>query len=319
MCFLDDGVDADLFKSLKHVEGLLDAGYRYWEILVAAEESGAIVAEALIGKLKNLRFITLRPNLTTYRARALTAAEAIGDVVVLTTANEAQRVDLNEMIAAASKEQRIIVVNRDAASIGDQAVRLLGSAGGFLVSTRLIQTMAFPRTLLSTLLKHPDREIALRFPPRDAALPVTGMTVQSDRRQLSLSIIARRFGLLQKLSVAIAPRVLSSVSMLSIVVFTVALVFALYAVLVWLFLDDVQPGWLTTSLAISFTAAFLGYAVFGLSAGIQKVIDIVSPQRDDGIVEEHSDVDLFSEVMKELNIQSDPSGRAERNTDVDVK
>jgi hypothetical protein len=110
-------------------------------------------------------------------------------------------------------------------------------------------------------------------------------------------------GVVQKLLVSTAPRALTLVSLLSLVVVFAALAYAIYAVVIWLTLASVQPGWFTISLMLSMTAAFLGIALFGLSIGVQKLIEMLSNDVADDIVEECSAVDMFGQAMNELNVE----------------
>ncbi|MBE1283555.1 MAG: hypothetical protein GJ676_09615 [Rhodobacteraceae bacterium] len=310
VCFSDLPPGDAAAPALKSVAAFLEANYRYWEILIVFAASNHPIADASRFGVSNLRQLTARAGTSAYRARVIGAAEAIGDVVVLTTPAEVGALDLVSMIDTAFSEATIVSGRRGKATLFDPALRAVGAAGGFRVSTADMQTVAYPRTLLNVLLAHPDRELALRFAPRDAALPVAVLQGQEEVQARSIRDLGRRLNLMQKLMVAVAPRVLSGIALLSGLVFISAVLYAFYALWVWLFLDNVQPGWFTTSMVLSLTAAFLATAIFGLSVGMQKVIDLLSPDSDHGILDEHSTVDLFSEVMQELNVELDSASGA---------
>jgi len=160
---------------------------------------------------------------------------------------------------------------------------------------------AYPRTLLNVLLHRPDRELALRFAPRDSGIPVRtvsqgGAAVRSD------SGLRARLMLIQKLLTNAAPRVLGVVSVLSVFVSFMAIIYALYVLAAWIILDQVQPGWLTTSLVLSLTALFLGAAIFGLATGLMKLLDLVGGDVVDDILEEQGRTDLFLRVADDLNV-----------------
>ncbi|WP_338469276.1 hypothetical protein [Roseobacter fucihabitans] len=307
VCFVSDRPGDISLEALRQSEQMLKAQFRYWEILIIIEATDTTAYDRLFAHVENIRLLRVRARLSSYRARVLAAMEAIGDVVLITTPDDAGAVDLFGMILSAHEQASIIVARRQTASFIDPVLRAIGKTGGFRVSTRNLQTIAFPRPLLSVLLNHPDREIALRFPPRDVAIPVLFEDVRAPINGRGIRHFGKRLQLLQKLSVAIAPRVLNSIALISGLVILSGLIFAIYAISVWLVLEDVQPGWLTISLMLSFTAIFLGLSVFGISIGLQKVINMLSPHRDDGIIDEQSSVDLFSEVMTELNIENTAS------------
>ena len=84
----------------------------------------------------------------------------------------------------------------------------------------------------------------------------------------------------------------------------------------WFVKEDVQPGWLTTSLVLGLTAFFLGCAIFGLSIGLQKLIDLLSADVADDVVDEITSVDLFRAVFDELNIEQDREATVEPGTTI---
>lgn len=290
---------------LKDIAAQIDARYRYWEMLVIAEASKAEAHELLLSAVPNLRLLKVHNGSPFYRKRVVAASEAIGDIVLLVATEEAGCMDLPAMLEIARAEGCIVMGWRDQSSALNPVVRVLGNASGFQVSTRDMLTAAYPRTLLNLLLAYPDRQIALRFAPRDGGVPLRRMEANRTVRPMPRGArgLGRRLGLMQKLVANAAPRVLGLVALLSAGVFFVSLIFALYAVGVWLLLDTVQPGWLTTSLALSMTAAFLGAAIFGLSSGLQRLIDIATPELLNSVISERSAVDLFSQVTTELNIE----------------
>jgi len=98
----------------------------------------------------------------------------------------------------------------------------------------------------------------------------------------------RRLELGQKILVSTAPAVLSFVGLLSALAPLGAFFYSFYAVIVWSNFENVQPGWLTISLLLSFIAAFVGLALFGITTGIQRVIDLLSAEFTDDVVDEHS-------------------------------
>jgi hypothetical protein len=187
----------------------------------------------------------------------------------------------------------------------------LGRTAGFRVSAEDMLTAAWPRTILNQLLNHPDRELALRFPPSDQALPVVRREASAIGSVRSTRDLGRRLSLIQRLLVSSAPIVLSVVALFSLVVVVAAGVLAVYAVAVWLFLPTVQPGWFTTTLVISLTSGFLGAAVFGLAIGLQSIIEILRDRRLDDVINERGATDLFGNVLRELNVEIATEERAQ--------
>lgn len=305
VCLTEAPDDADTLARLATLAAQLGQRFRYFELLVAIDaEHGD--ARTLRGIGANLRILTLRTGISFYRRRAAVAAEAIGDIVVLTTPTELALFDIPDMVDEAIVSSAIIVGRRGRASMFDPALSALGRGAGFRVSMRDMRTAAYPRTLLNRLLAHPDHRLALRFSPVDAGIPV--------REQLPQSLIPRpregrlqRLKLLHRLLVSSAPAVLTVVALGGLIVTGVACAFTVYVIVVWATFDFVEPGWFTTSLALSMTALFLGIAFLGLSIGMQKLLEAVSIATDDDVVGEASTIDLFSKVIKELNVEVEVS------------
>ena len=91
--------------------------------------------------------------------------------------------------------------------------------------------------------------------------------------------------------------------MLSVFVSCIGILYAFYALAAWAILDQVQPGWLTTSLVLSLTAVFLGAAIFGLATGLMKLLDIAGGDVIDDVIEEQGRTDLFLRVANDLNVE----------------
>lgn len=319
VCFAEAVSDADTLAQLTNLTVQLTERFRYWEILLIADADAAWNFDPLLAKTPNIRLLKVRRGTPFYRRRAAAASEAIGDVVVLGSIDELAALDIVAMIETAEGEASIVIGRRNRQSLINPALKALGGSAGFRVDSRDMLTAAYPRTLLNRLLAHPDRLLALRFPPDDHSIPVvwrTSRAVSAPAR--SFLEVGRRFNLIQRLLVSSAPRVLTLVALLSLAVIPSALAYAIYAVVVWLVLDTTQPGWLTTSLVLSLTALFLGFAIFGLSMGLQNVIEAVASDLSDDIVDERSSVDLFSQVMQELNVEID-AGRDAGRTVSDVE
>jgi type IV secretory pathway TrbD component len=295
-------VEGDTGAVLCALAARIDARYRYWELLAIVD--AGVEDNGLLDGVPNLRLLKVRPETGYYRRRVIAASEAIGDLVAIVAIEEIDCLDVVAMIDSARETARIVSGRGAARSLMDPLLRVLGRAGGFDVDTRDMLTAAFPRSLLLRMLALPDPELALRFVPRDAGLSASHwLTHGAVGRVRSLRQTRRRLSLVRQLLISGAPRVLDWVSVLSALVTVTSVLYALYAVLVWAVSSSVAPGWLTLSLAISMTGAFLAVALFGLSTGLQRIITMIAPDRADDVVDERNGVDLFSQVAQELNIE----------------
>lgn len=303
LCFPDVPPIAAHFETIKRLADEIAQKYRYWEIVLVSDAAEAQAYQSLLQSTQNIRIIKLRAGVQPYQRRVIAALEAIGDIVLLSSASEFHAIDLVEMIEQARTQDSVVIGMREQSNILNPAVIALGNLSGFRATARNMASAAYPRTLLNRLLAYPDRQLVLRFIPRDSALPVIYMPATADQEPRGLSGVGQRLSLIQRLLVNAAPRVLGFLSILSAITAISAFLFAIYAVIVWIMLDTIQPGWLTTSLAISTTTCFLGVSIFGLSSGLQKLIELVSPNQMLDVVGEESSGDLFGQVIHELNVE----------------
>lgn len=295
-------------EQLARLDVELSARFRYWELLIAVEADQADHYAPLLGKLSKIRLLKLRHGASVYRHRVALAEEAIGDIVLLSTLDEFAELPIGAMIDRAERSGRMVIARRPSRNPLSATLRGLGAGAGFRVDASDLWTAAYPRPVLSKLLAHPDPQLALRFPPIDNSLAVESFAcapATRARQRTSLDDIQRRLSLSHKLLIGSASRVLTTLSLFASLVSISSLSFVLYAIAIWLLDAHVQPGWFTTSLSIGLTAFFLGCAVFGLSIGIQKIIDLLSSHSSDDVIEEVTSLDLFNEVFEELNIEYD--------------
>lgn len=310
VCVADTPPDEATIGALEQLGRRLTERYRYFELLVAVRPDAAHSEEALLRRVANIRVLRVRHGTPFYRTRYAVASEAIGDLVALVALEELALVDVVEMLERADATGSIVIGRRTEGSVLNPLVRGLGRGAGFRADVRDMLTAAFPRPLLNKLLRHPDRELALRFPPSDPGVSVSWQPARG-RAGRSFRDAHRRLGLLQKLLVSSAPRVLTLVSILSLVVTASGIAFTVYAVVVWLTFTSVQPGWFTTAFVLGLTAAFLGGAIFGLTIGLQKVLETQTNEMSDEIIDERGAADLFGQVKHELNVAVEARDRRE--------
>lgn len=306
ICFADPEADAGRCASeLSQLASRLAERFRYWEILLGVPaEAGQDYAD-LARSVPNLRLLNLRAGTPHYRRRVAVASEAIGDMVVVTALSDLGMIDPLAVLDLSIETGAIVIGRLTGGHALSHVLRALGRGAGYRVDPRDMQTAAYPRTLLNLLLSHPDRTLAMRFPPEDGAIPVRWVNVSAreGRRGNRANGLARRLGLIYKLLIASAPRVLSGLSILSLLVMAVSAAYCIYAVVVWISFSQVQPGWFTTSIISGMTTGFLGTATFALAIGVQRLLDLVAADVSDDVVGEVAAVDLYFKAMQELNIE----------------
>jgi len=301
----DEPVPADELAALVRA---VDARFRYWELLFVADADDVALQDQLLAATRNMRLIKVRPGTPGYRRRLCIVNEAIGDILIISGPEELGQVDLLALIDQCEASESMITLRRPKGAWLTAPIAALGRGAGFRVDSRDMVTTAFPRAVISRLLKHSDAPLAVRFPPMDRNVPVQVQLCETPPRARPGSSIGKTFyrlGILQQIVVSSAPKILSLVMLLSLLVSFAAILFAAYAVTVWLTFARVQPGWFTTSMLLGMTAMFLGLAIFGVSIGIQRLLDLSSTLNDDDVLDEVNSIDLFGSAAAELNIEID--------------
>ena len=311
ICFADPEGEAEACASeLAKLAHRLAERFRYWEILLGVPAEAGQVYSDLARTVPNLRLLKLRAGTPHYRRRVAVASEAIGDMVVVASLSELATIDPLAVLELSNVSDAIVIGRIGRAHALSHVLRALGRSAGYRVDPRDMQTAAYPRTLANILLAHPDRTLAMRFPPDDGAIPVRWITVPGRhmRRSGRVRGFARRLGLIYKLLIASAPRVLAGLAILSLLVMLASGAYCVYAVVVWLSFSEVQPGWFTTAIMAGMTTGFLGTATFALAIGVQRILDLAAADISEDIVDEVAAVDLYSRAMQELNVEYSGTG-----------
>lgn len=298
------------FTELRALARQMAEGFRFWEIIIVSLADEVDPLLALVKEIPNIRLIKVRAGTGYYRRRAIAVSEAIGDVAVLTSVNEVPVLDIPAMIDLAQQDEAIIVGRLKTAPAIDRVLAgpwaAFGRWAGFRVGIRDMQTIAFPRTILNQLLAHPAKELALRFLPRDAGLAQKPFLARGEVRDIrTLHDVGRRLVLAQHLLINLAPRLLQSVTLISMMVALLSLLYGVYVVGVWLFKPDVAPGWLTLSGMLGATGFMLGCVSSGLCLGMQYILSRVDQSSFDDVAAEVNRVDLFGIVARDLNVELD--------------
>ena len=307
VCIPDCPPDADARDAIRALAERLDARYRFREILLIVDERDHEAYLPLVTDVGEVRLFAVPRATGHYERRAIAATEAIGDVTLIAHHAELAAIDAVGMIEEAARSEQAVRVRRPRESVvmAGLAAPLvgLGRAAGFNVDLRDLQSVAVPRTMLNKLLGHPQPDLALRFLPRDPGLAERHLAPGQPLRGGGDSArMGRRLQLLQKLLVYSAPSLLLLVTLSSALLTLLGLASALYTVFVFFTVDDIAPGWITTSSMLSFTAIFLGVAILGLSLGLQRLFSQLGNAGFADRAFEINRVDLFGKVAGDLNV-----------------
>lgn len=302
VCLSDLPATMDRLQHLIDLSRTLSDVFSYFEIVATSSASSA-ENEVALRQVQNLRVLEVSPGHSEYRRRAISANEAIGDIILVADLKEMWVVDPLRLIEEAERTGKIAYGVRPGAMAASLPMAALGRASDLSVSLQHLRTIAFPRAHLNCALLRGDRELALRFPPlsREKSTPVP--FPQAGRARRGLSGAGARLSLIHALMVNSAPKVLTGVSLLSCVSLMLAATMFVYAIVTFLVLESLEPGWFSTMMAISSISIFLSFSLFGISIGLQKVIEQLKPEGSSDVIGEKGSTDLFSSALRNLNVE----------------
>lgn len=315
VCFSDLSATEAGFRAVRELAHRLDAIYRFREIICVVEESEREAFLTLVEQVRDLRLFVVRRGTEYYERRVIAAEEAIGDLVVIANADEIAHMDVLAFLELAETSGAITLANekrrRPIKSFLASPFILLGRMAGFKVDPSDFQTIAMPRTLLNHLLAHDEPRLALRFPPRDPRLPsetfaaVKNVPTRSAFARGATSHLARRAQLFQAMLVYLAPAILTLVAFSSTLLTLLGFAYAVYIVGAVILVDNLAPGWLTTSTMMAVSAVFMGVSTLGLSLALQHLLKAQAKDRLERVSEEVNRIDLFGKVSADLNVELD--------------
>jgi hypothetical protein len=279
----------------------LDQEYKFWEVLIVAESSGNDEYSNILSNVGNVRILQVNQYTDFYLKRSIGAMEAIGDIVVLTSISEMGSVNIVELINRVRETDSLVMVEGSKRYIFDLVLKLIGRVAGFRVSLKYLLTSGYPRSIIGQLLRQSHSQVGLRFSPTHLGKPETIFSSTSYRR--SRGGLLRRINLVQDLLFSAAPRLLSYMGSLCIIVLLCSIFYSIYAVVVWALFETVQQGWLTTSLVLSLGLGFTSLALFALCAGLKQLIDTDSVNLSNCIVGETSSVEMYQRIKDDINVE----------------
>ena len=308
VCFSDLPASDSAFQAVQDLAERLDARYRFREIILVVDDARHERYLALVERVSELRLFAVHPAIGYYERRVIAAEEAIGDIVLIGSAAEIARLDLPALLKQAEDSASIVLATRAGRRPARAGLSLatlaLGRLAGFRVDLNDLQTIAIPRTLLNRVILHSEPELALRFPPRDPGLPLTRFTATGEASSRPRpGQFRRRMQLLQRLLVYLAPSLLLCVSVSSALLTLLGIGYAFWMLGAWIVVEELAPGWLTTSAMLSLSATFMGLSTLGLSLGLQQLLKQRRKTGVERVAHEVNRIDLFGKVAADLNVE----------------
>lgn len=289
---------ADATRMVAAARSFLEARFRFWEIIVVTQESirqRDPATFAAVAATANLRMLVLRDTVDRYRRMPIAAAESIGDIVIFAAEEEFDQIDLDAVWKAAEASgHSVLLTGRRVSAVERVAAKSVSGLAGFRVEPDLLRSCAHFRDRLTDLLSRSDSDLAFRFPNRWASdgSGVATLSIRHPGRVARTSRLRRAFVAADLVAHA-APRLLKAVSVASLFGVAGSTAYGVYAVAVALLKHDLAPGWLTTSLAISGSTAFLCAALGCVALGVARVLNLLQGRATDEVLAQTSNIDQF--------------------------
>ncbi len=296
--------------AVTRVLAVLSNKYEFYELLIVTHGTFYSQNEAAFKELllqRNLRCLVLRDGVGEYRAAVLAATETIGDIVLVLSAEEFPVLEPAEMLDTAVRTGGSVILQRKrrAGLIARLSGRILSVISGYDVDPRLLRSGAHHRASLNRVVKRADSEVALRFLPSagQRASEVTVLSIDAPRPIRSRFRVRRRIGLASEVLTNAPPHLLRMLAGASFLVMLGSILFFVYAVSLYVFGFQLQPGWLTISLAVSGSTAFISLALGAISTALFQILNFLREDGGDEIQSEMDNTDLFREFRR-VNVET---------------
>jgi len=280
-----DDVSVEL-RRLPALVAQVEAGFAWWEVILTVRASSLpLVREAgpWLARLQGVRVAAVADAQGHDERRAAGARLAIGDVVVVTAGDEVEGIDLPRIAARAWQGRQAVVARASGNAGRTVAAGMLAAVTGFEVEAGHLATVAMRRDVLDVLAARTGFPVELRYRAKGGPVRYEGMDMPGVRLGRSRG---GRLDLLMALFAASSERYLAAFAVGGASVSVVAVAYGAYAVAAWVMLPAVQPGWLTSSLALSGSTAFVGVGLAVIALGIARLASVAGRGGPGSVVEE---------------------------------
>ncbi|WP_420587413.1 hypothetical protein [Ruegeria sp.] len=258
-------------------------------------------------RLRNLRSLILREGTGEYRAAVVAATETIGDFAIIVSPTERNLIDLQKIfdIMTGSGASVRLRSPRRVALPARASARLLSLISGYEVDPQILRTAAFHRSHIGWIASRADREIALRFMPRSGghSEDITTLDVDPDKDVRNGRSLLGRFGMAVEILANSPPSILRFLAMLSFFVSFCSVLFFIYAICLFVLGVALEPGWFTTSLAISGSTALTGLLFGAIATALYQILSRLQNNTGDEIIREMNNADFFTNFQR-VNVET---------------
>jgi hypothetical protein len=312
-------VGADGFGScenkIERIAASLRERYAFFEILLiapAGNDAHSTLVERIGRIAPQLRLLQVEGATDFDRLATLGYQECIGDLILVSSADEIGFVDFISLIERLGSGEQLVRLRRKSGSTMERlSSRLVRLITGLHVDTRFYRTLALTRQLLSELLARPDEIHLFRFTAHTHFGPQIVIKTNLPQTRRGFPLFLRRVDLLAQLTAESAPRLLRFASAMCLALALVALLALSYIALVWVLRSTIAEGWTTTITLLSVWMLVQMSATSVLCLGLSRALDRQERGRMVRLVEETTVSDLFGSV-RVLNVESADAPNEER-------
>ena len=301
-----DGATPRAYDRLLDMARQLSEAYQFIDLLIVGDARFRIddqVLERVVALCPQSRYLQVDGANGYDELMKFVCEEVIGDVVVATSIDEIDRVDLLQVLNALLRGRNLVRVRRKRAAVLERAAaRVVKFISGFDIDPRFLRTLGINRSLLGQLLAQPSLLSYMRF--RVAAFESSQETIEIDIEapRRGVHALLGRIEVIANLIGTAAPRLLSFAAALSGTLAGLSLGFMLYIGLVFLLKPNVAEGWTTLSLAIAFGLFVQTTVLAVICLGVARLFRDEDTHRSGRILNEISSSDLFRSFSA-LNVE----------------
>lgn len=272
---------------LERLSKLLEENFDYYEVIIvddASTDETAAIVEAVQKKHPNITLFCLPKTYDQSIATIAGLDHAIGDIVITLDPNLDQPEIILDLAREAAKGADIVyALPRDRAEskglynlLVKVFIKTLARLNRIDLPSAVSSARLFNRSVLNFILKAADRHRILAVAPALSGFRYA--TIVYDRESPAGRHghrLARRQALSKayNLIFAISPRPLRFVTLMTLGICGMTILYAGYAILYWLFSDDVAPGWTSLSLQISGLFFLISLVLSVMSEYLQQILE----------------------------------------------
>lgn len=303
-----------LSSRLDALSAVLKSNFQYYEVILidnASTDNTAPLAIALLETHKNIQYCALSMRVNESAALAAGVERTIGDFIVTMDLDIDPPDKIPELMATAIGGTEIVYGlpdNRIAGTrIYDRLARMFLRYVARLNRVNLPETMStfrvFSRSVLNYMLGSRDFHRTLALAPALSGYSYASVNYQrldspdAEHRRVGLGALIKALDLVFSTSV----RPLRLVSILSVTMSVISVIYAVYIVLTRLLLQTVAPGWATLSLQVSLLFFFVSIVLAVMCEYLLQILETTNRRPVYHIANERYSSTM--EYERELNVR----------------